>query len=133
MIQRRFPKRTFTARTLRAFHSRADQKEYFIAVWDKAGSDRSKINQCDLAYPVYTFVGEILTAHAAANPEINGNESVAKQVIGNAFACRAENVEEVKEKMKTSAYYTKSIWDMSTAQISPLEVVHTSTLNPQQS
>lgn len=95
---------------------------------------------------MFTFAGEILAAPPNIASNTRANDSVADQVVGNAFSCFAEDVEEVKEKMIATVYYTKvrsnpakdlnksncfdlqNIWDISTAQISPLETVHTSPL-----
>jgi len=87
----------------------------------------------------FTFAGEMLDAQPSGP-----TQGTRVKVRGNCFACHARDAEDVKQKMRLTSYYKevrlsiafivflltraviKDIWDISTAQISPLETVHTS-------
>lgn len=69
----------------------------FVVVWDRAGANRSQQLECDLKPPLYTFAGESL----------DKDGSGAQVVIGNAFACLAQDTKEVEEMMQSSVYSKK--------------------------
>lgn len=111
----------------------------FVIVWDKPHADRTKVPSPGFNTPFFTFAGEMLDAQPSKpTPEAR------VKVQGNCFACQARDVEDVKQMMRLTSYYKEvslsivfiiflltrsviqNIWDMSTAQISPLETVHTS-------
>jgi hypothetical protein len=111
----------------------------FVIVWDKSHANRTKVLSPGFNTPFFTFAGEMLDAQ----PSRPTQDTLAK-VRGNCFACHAWDVEDVKQKMRLTSYYKEvsfiitfitflltraaiqDIWDMSTAQISLLETVHTS-------
>ncbi|PLB48679.1 hypothetical protein P170DRAFT_425712 [Aspergillus steynii IBT 23096] len=87
----------------------------FVLVWDHPGASRAGLSSTDFIAPRFTFAGECLSPVDPDKPQT---------VQGNAFACLAQNVDEVREIIKESAYYKEGVWDITTAEISPLMTVH---------
>ena len=111
----------------------------FVIVWDKPHADRTKVLGPAFNSPFFSFAGEMLDAQPSGP-----TQEARVKVRGNCFACHARNIEDVKQKMRLTSYYKEvsrsntfiiflliraiiqDIWDISTAQVSPLETVHTS-------
>ena len=65
-----------------------------MIVWDRAEANRAQTLECDLKPPLYTFAGECL-----------GKDRLGAQVVvGNAFACLAEDTKMVEEMIQSSVY-----------------------------
>ncbi|KAH6950148.1 hypothetical protein DER45DRAFT_619878 [Fusarium avenaceum] len=105
----------FGPTTRRCYSTQSLLREYFVLVWDKPGADRSRVGQCDLRPPFYAFAGECLEQ---VSPEQE------PKAIGNAFACYASDLDQVKAKMASSIYSREGVWNLDTASISPLMTVH---------
>lgn len=90
-------------------------------VSDRPHANRTLLsNSAPVPPPLCTFSGEFLRA---------GRPYESPKVGGNAFACLAQSTGAVKEMMESSEYNDLKIWDLSTAVISPLLTVHSSTLD----
>lgn len=69
----------------------------FVVVLDRTGSHRTPGLESDLMPPEYTFRGEIM-----------GTKDTGEAVVrGNAFACVAESLDHVRERMVSSVYFWK--------------------------
>jgi hypothetical protein len=71
-----------------------------VIVWDKPHADRTKVPRPGFNAPFFTFAGEMLDAQ----PPGPTQETLVK-VQGNCFACHAWDVEDVKQKMRSTSYY----------------------------
>lgn len=69
----------------------------FVIVWDKPHVDRTKLRSPHFNTSFFTFVGEMVATQPA--------QDTPPGVRGNCFACRARDIEDVKQKMRLTSYY----------------------------
>jgi hypothetical protein len=69
-------------------------------VWDKPHADRTKVPSQSFDAPFFTFAGEMLEGQPSGPMQ-----EARVKVQGNCFACYAQDVEDVKQKMRSTSYF----------------------------
>lgn len=93
------------------------KQEYNVIVWDKPGTDRSKVRPQHVADIPASLNSGIVTSVGAL-----WKDDARTQFAGSNLHLVAENREEIMEFLAKDVYAREGIWDLETVIINPIGV-----------